>query len=137
MLAVLGLHDDYVGQGLPLSPALQPGVVPYALRTPVARELASLYKQLQAPVGEFGRETLMASTAALAAGDPGDTIYTHCTAQLSKLGAQRDSVAATIQRTLLGVERHGWLIDPAGGQALARAAEAVLAHALSTEEYCS
>jgi hypothetical protein len=72
ILQVLGLHDDYTGQGRVLTEVLKPSVTSPALRTRAALRMARLYKQLQAPVGEFGLETPAASTGALAAGDPGD-----------------------------------------------------------------
>ncbi len=137
MMALLGLRDDYTSEGQAIVPALRPGVVNPGLHTALALRLISLYTQLEAPVGEFGRETLMASTGALAAGDPGDAIYRQCTAQLTRLGTQRDAVGAAIRALLDGVEFGGGSINPLVAANLLNQAQRVLQSAIATEEWCS
>jgi hypothetical protein len=137
ILALTGLHDDYTSQGLVLTGALQAGAVPASLTSPVASRLARLYKQLEAPVGEFGLETLRASTGALAAGDPGDAFYNQCMADLHALGGARDAIAGQILSALLAAQNSGQAINPATGAALASTAQHVLQRAISTEEFCT
>jgi hypothetical protein len=137
MLALLGLHDDYASQGMVLSRVLDHGVGSAQLQTPLAMRLAALYKQLQAPVGEFGLATLSASTGALAANDPGDRVYRACDAALSSLGAQRNVVAGQILELLHRAQlRHVPIKGAAAAQLLADG-QHILARAISTREYCN
>ena len=137
MLALLGLHDDYASQGTVLSRVLDPGVGSPQLQTPLAERLAAVYKQLQAPVGEFGLATLAASTGALAAGDPGDAVYRACDAQLSALGAQRNAVAGQIADLLHSAQFGHVAITGAAAAPLLATGQHVLQRAISTREYCN
>ena len=96
-----------------------------------------VYTQLQAPVGEFGMDTLQASTGSLGAGDPGDMIFSQCTSQLQQLGDERDQVAGVMQSLLSGAEFHGQTIDPAVAHGLTLEGEQILRRALATKEFCS
>jgi len=62
-------------------------------------QLGAVYKQLNAPFGEFGLDTLEASTVALT-GD--DTTYSTIEAQIATLTTQRDALAAQIRSALNG-----------------------------------
>lgn len=137
MLAVLGLRDDYASQGTVLSQTLDEGVIPAQLRTALALRLARIYKQLQAPVGEFGMRTLEASTGALAAGDPGDVIYRSCTAELRALGHERDTVASQIADLLRAAQLHHSPITPTSAAPLLASGQHILQRAISTKEYCT
>jgi hypothetical protein len=120
-----------------LSRVLDHGVGSAQLQTPLAMRLAALYKQLQAPVGEFGLATLSASTGALAANDPGDRVYRACDAALSSLGAQRNVVAGQILELLHRAQlRHVPIKGAAAAQLLADG-QPILARAISTREYCN
>ena len=66
--------------------------------------LATAYKQINAPVGQLGIDTLEASTAALA-GD--DATYATIEAELTALTTKRDALAATIIQKLEDAEFHG------------------------------
>lgn len=137
ILQVLGLHDDYTGQGRVLTEVLKPSVTSPALRTRVGLRMAHLYKQLQAPVGEFGLETLAASTGALAAADPGDILYQQCTSELTQLGNRRNGVAEQIASLLSGAEFQHQAIDPGRARSLIAVGEEVLKQAVSTQEFCT
>ncbi|MGC2184412.1 MAG: hypothetical protein WA637_14115 [Terriglobales bacterium] len=63
--------------------------------------LARAYKQIDAPVGQFGRATLAVSTTALA-GD--DTTYGNLEDRLAALGSRRDALAAQIIQKLEAAE---------------------------------
>ncbi|MBV9473299.1 MAG: hypothetical protein JO206_10045 [Solirubrobacterales bacterium] len=137
LMALLGLRDDYVPQGRVLSEVLAPGVASPDLRSPQALAMERVYKQLEAPVGQFGIETLVASTGALAAGGPGDATYGQCNAQLSSVGNQRDAIASRMQALLNGAEFGHTGIDPSQASSLTGAGEQVLKRAIATEEFCT
>jgi hypothetical protein len=136
ILQILGLHDDYAHQGRAITQILDPGIASPALLTPQALAMARVFKQLQAPVGSFGLDTLAASTGALAAGDPGDAIYAQCTSQLQQLGSARDAVVGRIEALLEAAEFDHRAIDPADARALTVAGQDVLDGALSAREFC-
>lgn len=137
MLALLGLHDDYVHEGRVLTEALDHSVTSPDLRTHAARQMERVYTQLESPVGQFGIDTLRASTGALAAADPGDATYAQCNSALGQLGDERDGVAGRMQALLNSAEFDHGGIDPDQARALTRAGEEVLNRALSTEESCT
>jgi len=67
ILELVGLKDDYVHDGRVISEILQGYAQPLALKKSSSFvALAQMYKQLNAPFGEFGMATLKASTKALA-----------------------------------------------------------------------
>ena len=137
MMEILGLHDDYATQGRVLTEMLNRSVTTPSLRTHAAQELQRTYTQLQAPVGQFGMQTLQASTGSLAAGDPGDAIFAQCSAQLAQLGSQRDALTARMQSLLAGAEFAGRQLDPGTAQALSAQGQDVLGRALALKEFCS
>lgn len=118
MLSLLGLHDDYRVDGRVLAEELDPAVLPGPVRnnyTALLR-LGAVYKQLLAGPGQFGMDTLVASTRALESGGPGgDATYTRIEAHLAALGARRDQLTDRMQQVLLGAEFGG--IPPDQGQA--------------------
>lgn len=136
MMSLLGLGDDYRVDGRVLTEVLDRQAVPVAMRADRSdwQALGAAYKQLDASVGQFGLDTLAASTAGLASGTAGhDGRYTATEAALASLGAQRDRVAGRIQATLLGAEfghRHASRTELRVLTALARAVLAE-AHALA------
>ncbi|WP_457831836.1 hypothetical protein, partial [Staphylococcus aureus] len=50
LLSLLGLQDDYTNDGRVISEILLPGAVPASVASPVATQLGTLLKQLDAPV---------------------------------------------------------------------------------------
>ena len=65
------------------------------------RDLGACYKQLNASVGQFGTNTLLADTAALASGSPtDDRLFTTTETALRGLGRARDALATAIKTTL-------------------------------------
>jgi hypothetical protein len=132
MWELLGLHADYVPDGRVLTEVIEPSALPRAAAadTELITDLGQLYKQLDAPVGEFGLDTLTASTTALASTSPGDATYNRLEGALAGLGSARDGVAGAIHRLLLGATFDGtpvnhwvaqWLLQ-AGGAILRQAA---------------
>ncbi|HLY86155.1 MAG TPA: hypothetical protein VKO84_06560 [Gaiellaceae bacterium] len=110
MLQLLGLTDDYESDGHVITQALDN--VPPALQA--TAELAKGYDQIESSVGQFGTDTLIADTKALASGSSSnDSFYTSEQATLRSLADERDRVAATI-KTLLSEAADG--ITPNHGQ---------------------
>src|SRR5579872_4476007 len=109
MMALLGLRDDYTPDGVVLGDVIEPTALPPAMLSayPTLVKLGHLYTRLEAPVGEFGLDTLAASTRALASNAAGDATYTTIEGQLTSLGSARDTLATQIQGLLIGAEFGG------------------------------
>jgi hypothetical protein len=129
MLLLAGLTDDYAHDGRALVENLSARALPKALGGESAlafRVLAAAYKQINAPVGQLGLDTLAASTAALA-GD--DATYAAVESQLSTLTTKRDALAAKIIQQLEDAEFNGKPVDPLSTLGLVAQAEELLAAA--------
>lgn len=135
-MALLGLKDAYGHDGWviveimadsALSPALQ------ASRDNFIR-LATLYKQLNAPVGAFGLTSLDISTKALASDTPQDSAFVAWESALANLGGTRDAVAAQMAQGLDGAAFSGQPLRGRDVAALLAAGQALLArvHALAS-----
>ena len=79
-------------------------------------ELGQCYKQLNSSVGEFGTDTLIASTNALESTSPSDEVYTATEQKLAQLDGQRDALAGQLKQSLDGAEFGGGpaATDPKG-----------------------
>jgi hypothetical protein len=114
VLTLAGLKDDYVPDGRALLEPLYDWAVP---QTTIAHratllQLGAVYKQLMAPVGEFGRDTLSASTRALESGSPSDdSTYASVEQQLTDVTNARNALAAQIRDALNGAEFSGQPIN--------------------------
>ena len=108
MMALLGLHDDYVSDGRVLledvSRSLLPAAYANGARFGQLVKLENAYKQLNADVGVFAIATLRASTRALESTSPGDATYRSIERQLARLGSERDALAGQISQALYDLE---------------------------------
>ena len=106
MLALLGLHDDYAGDGAAIAQIVNPSALPWSIR--VARgpydRLEAALKQVDAPFGEFGMNTLKADTTAVESLSPGDSTYTGMDSQLQTCETARQALVARIQSVLGAAE---------------------------------
>jgi hypothetical protein len=108
ILELVGLKDGYIHDGRVISEILQGYARPRALaKSDSFIALARIYKQLNAPFGQFAMATLKASTKALASNDVVDATYTSIEGQIQSLTAQRDALAAQINALLNGAEFNG------------------------------
>ncbi|MBO0729391.1 MAG: hypothetical protein J2P57_09045 [Acidimicrobiaceae bacterium] len=99
LLALTGLKDDYIDDGRVVTEALT--VHPGDTSSPLYQPLAACYKQLNASVGIFGTNVLLADTKALKTGSASsDARYRSVMAQIKALGALRDRVATAIKDDL-------------------------------------
>jgi len=124
MLALLGLKDDYAHDGRVLYEDLNPSVLPAALQSQSTMivALARAYKQIEAPVGEFGLGTLQISTGGLQSGSAAsDSSYASSEALLLSLGAQRDVLKSQMIALLENAEFNGATIDTGLAQSLINA----------------
>jgi hypothetical protein len=102
MMALLGLNDDYSHQGRVLVEDLKGWALPEALHGHRYLELASAFKQIEAPLGQLGHASLVVSTNALVSNLPGDSTYNQLESQLASITSQRDGLAAQMITLLEG-----------------------------------
>jgi len=109
-LALLGLKDDYVHDGRVLIEDLEPHALPKSLRSPGEGEdnsfleLARVYKQLTAPLGNVGKTSLALATTAVKGTD---TTYAWYLSKIGPLTDQRDQLANEIRLALNAAEFGG------------------------------
>ena len=103
MLDLLGLSDTYVNDGRVLIDQLEAWAVPQTLRAhrETLRRLGDVYKQLNAPFGEFATDVLVASTRAIKSGaSTDDAAYTSIENRIAALTGERDALATQIRNAL-------------------------------------
>ena len=127
IMALTGLKDDYVEDGRVLTEAMSSA--PAALAGTTAAQLAKLYEQLNAPFGEFGTDTLAATTKAME-GD--NTAYAGFDSSLVALTKRRDTTAGKIKTALNRAAFDGKKIDAKLAQEWLTGGQKILddAHAL-------
>ena len=97
MLYLLGLRDDYQSDGHVITQAL--AKVPRGLAA--VAPLAAAYDQIESSVGQFGTDTLIADTKALASGSSSDdSAYQAEQNTLRQLADDRDKVVAKLKHVL-------------------------------------
>jgi len=97
LLSLVGLHDDYQTDGRVITQLLSQ--VPSALHG--TESLGACYKQLNASVGSFGTDTLLAETTALSSGSASDdSQYADAETRLAQLADARDALAQKIKVSL-------------------------------------
>jgi hypothetical protein len=100
MMTLLGLKDDYQHDGRVLTEALDKHAIPQRLfeHRNTTTELGAAYEQLNAPFGQFGMDTLTASTRAISSTD--DSVYNSIEDSIAGLTTQRDALALKIETAL-------------------------------------
>jgi hypothetical protein len=118
ILALLGLQDDYVHDGRVLFEVINPTALPHSLTAHYGTllELARVYKMINAPFGDLGRNSLVVSTAGLASNTTGDATYNNLEAKIASWHTRRDSLANQMKSMLEGAAFSGQTINE--GQAL-------------------
>jgi len=106
LLWLAGLQDSYVDDGRVLREIVtDPND---AIAGSNYTDLAECYKQLNAGVGEFATNTLIADTRALKSGGAGgDGLFKSTQKRLSKLLAQRDALATELKKALFAAAFEG------------------------------
>jgi hypothetical protein len=129
MLALLGLTDDYSHQGRVISELLLERAEAAASRDDEAglEELGRVYKQLNAPVGDFALATLRIATKGAASGSAtDDSEYKRTAKLLASLGQARGEIAGRIEAVLEGAWFHGVAADPREVRVLTEDAAALI-----------
>ncbi len=110
MLTLLGLSDSYRSDGRALTELIDENRLPVGLRghRDTLTALEQVYKQLNACVGEFGTNTLIASTKGITGTD---AQYTQTMNTLTTLGQLRDVVADRIAAQLDSATFHNGRIN--------------------------
>jgi hypothetical protein len=133
IMALLGLHDDYVSDGRVLlqdvSRAVLPGAYSKAARFAQLVALENAYKQVNADVGAFGLATLQASTRALESTSAHDAVYHSIERALTKLGSERVALAARISQALYDLEFEGQVIPSGTARTWTHQANSLIAQA--------
>jgi len=128
MMVLLGLKDDYSHDGRVLFEDFQGWAVPPSLQKArgVVMQLAQVYKQIDACVGQLGLKTLAVSTRALESNASGDSTYTQVENQLISINNQRDALAAQMIALLEAAEFSGQPINQQQAQQLISQGNALL-----------
>jgi len=131
MMELLRLHDDYTPDGRVLSEVISPTALPAAMRahSVLLAKLGDAYSQINAAVGEFGLDTLKASTKALASDSAGDATYTKIEGKLVKLGNERDAIVSQMKGELYGAAFGGQPLNTAAAESLIKSAHGLLCQA--------
>ena len=135
MLSLLGLQDTYIHDGRVLTETIEEQVRPVRLRShkqpgcsqcDTVKQLASMYKQINAPFGQLGMDSLKVSTAALASNTTDDAMYIALTDRILKWTDQRDEIAAEMKAMLNGAVFNGEVFNEVRGRQLVNQAQALL-----------
>jgi len=127
MLALLGLQDDYTSGGRILIEALDPTVLPASVNNnlDILVQLGQVYKQINAPFGQVGKDSLKVSTAALVSNSPNDATYTNLENRISGWRTRRDALAAQV-KAILDAAGSGQSIDQNLAQQLISEGQALI-----------
>lgn len=99
LLALLGLKDDYVHDGRVLAEWMDDKALPPAIRQRRDNfaELAEIYKQLNAPLGELGRASMKYANRSITGVDK---VYARYLSKVGNITSQRDELAGEIKAVL-------------------------------------
>jgi hypothetical protein len=129
MLSLARLKDDYAHDGRVVFEVLKEDALPDSLRAHRATlsRLAEAYKQINAPLGKLGRQTLTGiSTRALTSNDAGDATYAALEAKIVDLTGKRNEIAGKMIAMLEGAAFQGQEINENEAKNLIDQAEALL-----------
>lgn len=126
-LALLGLQDDYTSDGRVLFEALDPAVLPASVNDNLDTllQVGRVYKQINAPFGRVGKDSLTVSTTALASNSPNDSTYTNLENTIASWRVRRDVLAAQM-KSMLNAAASGQIIDDNLAQQLVSEGQALI-----------
>jgi len=128
VLSLLSLSDSYRSDGRLLTEFLSADALPATVRAASDfTHFATLYKDLNAPLGSVGRDSLIATTQATRL--EADHAYDHAFAALSAYAQRRARIASQIQAMLDDTSFHNIPFNSAQASALSREAEGLIAAA--------
>src|SRR5215469_8382304 len=126
ILALTGLKDDYADDGRVLIEAIDKSALPAGLKAHNATLLAlgAAYKQINAPVGQLGMDSLKVSTAALSTNDP--STYLTLEHEIQDWTTMRDAIAGQMRAMLNRAAFGGQAIDENQAKSLISQAQNLL-----------
>jgi hypothetical protein len=132
ILALSGLGDDYAHDGRVISEILDARAVPQSLRAHRAtlERLGAAYKQINAPLGQFGLDVLGISDAAVRSTN--EAHYAELSTAIQQLGAERNAIAGRMRTVLEQAAFGNAAIDEQEAKGLIAQANALLARADAT-----
>jgi len=110
IVALLGLKDDYVHEGRVVAEWMQPQALPSGIAKAQANftELATVFKQLDAPVGDLGRASLVWANKSITGTNQTYLAYLK---QMDGIIQQRQDLAFKIKNTLHAAAFAGQPVD--------------------------
>ncbi len=131
IMFLTGLKDDYVHDWRVLLETLDPSILPSSLHAHSATllRLGQIYKQINAPFGQLGLQTLQISTAALESNATNDSTYTQLESDIETWTTQRDALAAQIKAILEAAEFSGQALDEQQAKSLIAQGQTLLGQA--------
>jgi len=126
MLTLLGLGDTYAHDGRAISEVMTGWAKSDGMRGHY-EPLSTMYKQLNAPFGQFCTDALIASTAAIKSGSSADdSTYTVVAGKIQTLTSQRDALATQMKTLLDAAAFNGVAMNNPQAQQLIKQAQKLL-----------
>jgi hypothetical protein len=126
LMTLVGLSDDYVHDGRVIVEAIEPHALSKTLRGETAEayaRLARVYKQLNAPFGALGLDSLAVATRAI---DGDDASYASYLSNIQRLTEDRDALALEIKTALDGAAFQGRRLREDDAEHLSRRASRLI-----------
>jgi arylsulfatase A-like enzyme len=125
IMALLGLKDDYVHEGRVVAEWMHRNALPDAIRDHRDNftDLAAIYKQLNAPLGELGRASLVWSNRSVTGTDKTYAAYLKRIADITE---DRNELASQIKTVLDNAEFHNQPVDEDSAENLGRRAKELI-----------
>lgn len=118
MMVLLGLKDDYTHDGRALVEDFKFVAIPKTAQGATFRDLADVYKQIDAPIGKLSLDSLKISTRAMESNSTGDATYNNLENRLDAFTTERDVLQSKIIGMLEGAEFNGLGINQQQAQTL-------------------
>ena len=125
IMALLGLTDDYVHDGRVLAEKIDDRALPHGIRDGEQNfiDLATAYKQLNAPLGSVGMNSLIFANKSIVSDD---TTYNNYLTTLGAVTSARDTLALQIKNALNDAAFAGKRIDDRQEDNLIRQARGII-----------
>jgi hypothetical protein len=125
VMALVGLVDDYVHEGRVVAEFMGDEALPSGIRNSRENfiELATVFKQLNAPKGDLGRASLVWSNRSVTATD---NVYARYLQQIGDVTAKRDELAGQIKTVLNNAAFHNRPVDEGAEDGLGHQAKALI-----------
>jgi hypothetical protein len=125
IMALLGLKDDYVHEGRVVAEWMQSHALPDGIRDSRENftELAEIYKQLNAPLGQLGRASLVWSNRSVTGTDK---TYAQYLKRIGEVTGERNDLVGQIKTVLNNAEFHGQPVGEGSEDGLGHRAKALI-----------